>query len=237
MSDVASVAEAKDARAEHVERAMRALQISGRRLVKISAGWSVMSGVDRRRWARLVLEDQEVERLAGEGRLTLANEDAYVLADVRVEPAPQIEPWAFMIAGKRQTARSAGIGFAALAIRARKGEGPLTIRHVKAGLRLIADAERRDTSKGLTMDWDAGPVDRQRRGGTSGGRRGAAAPAAQRLRRLRALMTANAWALVWAVCIEAASLRGLKERFALSHRTVGKAVAVALEAVALAYES
>ncbi len=237
MSVEASVAEAKDARAEHVARAMRALQISGRQLMKTSAGWSVTSGVDRRCWARLVLEDHEVERLAGDGKLTLVSEDAYVLADVRIEPAPRIEPWAFMVAGKRETARSAGIGFAALAIRARKGEGPLTMRHVKAGLRLIADAERRDTSKGLTMDWDAGPVDRQRRGGTSGGRRGSAAEAARRLRRLRGLMHANAWALVWAVCVEATSLRGLKARFALSHRTAGKAVAAALEAVALAYDS
>jgi hypothetical protein len=80
MSVEVSVAEAKDARAEHVERAMRALQISGRRLAKTSAGWSVTSGVDRRCWARLVLEDHEVERLAGDGRLTLASEDAYVLA-------------------------------------------------------------------------------------------------------------------------------------------------------------
>ena len=87
------------------------------------------------------------------------------------------------------------------------------------------------------MDWDAGPVDRQKRGGTSGGRHGSAAEAAKRLRRLRSLMHANAWALAWAVCIEAVSLRGLRTRFALSHRTAGRAVAAALEAVALAYES
>ncbi|MBP9234194.1 MAG: hypothetical protein KBF30_05930 [Hyphomonadaceae bacterium] len=49
------VMEAVDAREEHSGRALRALCISGRQLVKISAGWSVMSSVDRRRRARLVL--------------------------------------------------------------------------------------------------------------------------------------------------------------------------------------
>ena len=106
------------------------------------------------------------------------------------------------------------------------------MRHVQAGLRLIADTERRDTSHGLTMDWDSGPVDRQRRGG----RRGTAAYAAQRLQRVRALMSANAWALVWAVCVEAVSLRGVRERFEIGRRRAGKAVAEALEAAALAYD-
>lgn len=177
--------EAGEGRAEHIERALRALRISGRQLVKISAGWSVMSSVDRRRRARLALTDEEVEGLAGENKLKAMADSVYVLADVRVEPPPKIEPWAFIVADKRRTAQHAGIGFTALAIKARKGEGPLTMRHVQAGLKLIADAERRDTSHGLTMDWDAGPVDRQRRGGTAGGRRGTAAQAAHRLRRVR----------------------------------------------------
>ena len=225
-------------RAEYVERAMRALSISGHLLIRLRApGWGVMRGVDRRLRARFVLEDSEVKRLIAEGRLVAAGKDICTLTDVRVEPEPLIEPWAFIAAGRRDITRSTGVGFAAMATAARKGQGHLTMRHVQAGLRLIADAERRDTSKGLTMDWDAGPVDRQKRGGTSGGRQGSAAEAARRLRRLRGLMQPNAWALVWAVCIEATSLRGLRARFALSHRTAGKAVAAALEAVALAYES
>lgn len=228
--------EAGEARPEHIERALRALRISGRRLVKISAGWSVMSSVDRRRRARLALTDDEVAQLAGEAKLRATGDGVYVLADVRIEPPPQIEPWAFIVAGKRRTAKHAGIGFVALAIKARKGEGPLTMRHVQAGLKLIADAERRDTSHGLTMDWDAGPVDRQRRGGTAGGLRGTAAQAARRLRRVRGLMGANTWALAWAVCVEAMSLRGVSERFAIGTRRVGDAVADALEAAALAYD-
>lgn len=230
------VAEPADARDEHIERALRALCISGRQLVRVSAGWSVMSGVDRRRRARLALTDEEVARLVGEGRLKATDDGVYLLADVRIEAPPKIEPWAFIVADKRRTAKHAGIGFTSLAIRARKGDGPLTMRHVQAGLRLIADAERRDTSGGLTMDWDAGPVDRQRRGGTNGGRRGTAAQAAHRLRRVRGLMSANAWALVWAICVEAMSLRGVRERFGIGHRRVGKVVAEALEAAALAYD-
>lgn len=225
-----------DARAEHIARALRALRISGRQLVKISAGWSVMSSVDRRRRARLALTDEEVAQLARKDTIRPAGDGVYVVADVRIEPPPQIEPWAFIVADKRRTAKHAGIGFVALAIKARKGEGPLTMRHVQAGLKLIADAERRDTSRGLTMDWDAGPVDRQRRGGGAGGLRGTAAQAAQRLRRVRGLMDANAWALAWAVCVEAMSLRGVGERFAIGSRRVGDAVADALEAAALAYD-
>ena len=64
--------EAGEARPEHIERALRALRISGRRLVKISAGWSVMSSVDRRRRARLALDQQDrdadqVQRFVGAG--------------------------------------------------------------------------------------------------------------------------------------------------------------------------
>lgn len=139
--------------------------------------------------------------MVGEDRLIAAGEGVYVLVpDARIEPSPRIEPWAYVIAGKRRTARHAGIGFTAPTIRACKGEGPLTLRHVQAGLRLIANAERRDTSHGLTMEWDSGPVDRERRGGPAGGRRGTAAYAAQRLQRVGALMNANVWTLVCGLC-------------------------------------
>ena len=97
------VMEAVDAREEHIARALRALCIIGRQLVKISAGWSVMSSVDRRRRARLVLENHEVARLVCEDRLIVAGEDFYVLADVRVEPPTRIEPWAYVGADKRRT--------------------------------------------------------------------------------------------------------------------------------------
>lgn len=224
-------------RAAHVERAVRALGISGRRLVKTSVGWSVLGGGDRRRRARLLLDEAEVQKLAGDGKLVASGGDEFMLAGVGPREALNIEPWAFIAAGMRRSAREAGFGFTALAMRARKGDGPLTMRHVNAGLRLIADAERRETSRGLTMDWDAGPVDRQRRSGGKGGLRGAAAEAGKRLRRVKALLSEDDWALAWAVCIEGLSLRAAMHRFAIGQRNVGKTIAEALEAVALAYES
>lgn len=167
-------------RVEYVERVVRALRISGRRLVKTRTGWSVISGEDRRRRPRLLLDEAEVERLTGDGKLIAADEETYVLADVRIEPPPVVEPWAFILSGKRKAARAAGLRFTALAVR------------------------------------------------------GMAQQAARRVRRVRALTGANAWALAWALCVEATSLRVLRVRFGLGHREVGGAVAAALEA--LAYE-
>ena len=223
-------------RVEYVERVVRALRISGRRLVKTRTGWSVIIGEDRRCRPRLLLDEAEVERLTGDGKLIAADEETYVLADVRIEPPPVVEPWAFILSGKRKAARAAGLGFTALAVRARKGLGPPTMRHVQAGLRLITDVERSDTSRGLTMDWASGPVDRQRRSGGAGGLQGMAQQAARRVRRVRALTGADTWGLAWALCVEATSLRVLRVRFGLGHREVGRAVAAALEALALAYE-
>jgi len=230
-------AEARGARADYVEGAMRALTISGRQLVKLRAGWGVIRGMDRRVGARFVLEDGEVARLVAQGRLAAAGDDVRVLTDVRFEPPPPIEPWAFIAAGRRDVARATGMGFAALATAARKGLGPLSMRHVNAGLRLIADVERRDTSKGLTMDWDAGPVDRQKRSGVAGGFLGNAAEAAKRLRRVKSLAPEDHWKLAWAVCVDAMSLVELQKRFRLGKREVKPAVAAALEAIAVAYDS
>ena len=230
-------AQAGGDRADYIEGAMRALAISGRQLVRLKAGWGVIRGTDRRVGARFMLDDGEVARLVAQGKLTAAGEGIRVLTDVRTEAVPMIEPWAFIAAGRRDVARATGMGFAALAIAARKGQGPLSMRHVQAGLRLIADAERRDTSKGLTMDWDSGPVDRQKRSGVSGGFRGSAADAARRLRRVKAMVTPDVWKLAWAVCVDALSLVALQKRFRLGRREVRPAVAAALEAIALAYDS
>lgn len=79
----------------------------------------------------------------------------------------------------------------------------------------FADVERSDTSRGLAIDWASRPVDRQRRSGSAAGLRGAAMQASQRVRRVRALTGVDAWALAWALCIEATSLRVLRVRFGL----------------------
>jgi len=223
-------------RAEYVERALRALSLSGRRLVRTRVGWSVLMSSDRRRRGRLVLTDAEVAALVEGERLRECEADMYALADMVVKPRPVIEPWAFMVATRRDNARQQGRGFTALAWRARKGEGPLTMRHVEAGLRLIKDVEQRESSRGLTMDWDAGPVDRQRRSGTSGGFRGIAAKASERVRRVRRQMSVDGFNLVWALCVEALPLRTLAARFRISKRAIEEVVAEALEEVALAYE-
>lgn len=223
-------------RAAYVERALRALGLSGRRLLRTREGWSVLLSADRRRRGRMFLTDEEVVSLVEGGRLREVEADMYVLSDVVAPPRLEIEPWAFMVATRRDTARPHGRGFSALAWRARKGDGPLTMRHVEAGLRLIKDVEQRESSRGLTMDWDAGPVDRHRRSGTSGGFRGIAAKASERVRRLRRHMSVDGFGLVWALCIEALPLRTLAARFRISKRQIEEVVAEALEEIAQAYD-
>lgn len=233
----AVVGAAIEDRGEYVERAMRALAMSGRMLVNTREGWSVMSSTDRRRRGRMLLTGDEVAVLAEDGRLREVAPDVYVLADLAVmKPRPQIEPWAFMVATRREKSQQHGRGFSALAWRARKGEGPLTMRHVEAGLWLIKDVEQREISRGLTMDWDAGPVDRQRRSGTTGGFRGIAAKASERVTRVRRRMSVDGFNLVWALCIEALPLRTLVMRFGIGRRRIEEVVAEAMEEIALAYE-
>lgn len=225
-----------DERAEYVERAVRALGLSGRRLMRGDAGWRVMASADRRRRGRLLLSDGEVEALVKAGRLKAAETDVYVLADVAVVRMPELEPWAFIVASKREDARREGVGFAALAWRARRGNGPLTMRHLQAGLRLITDVEQRESSRGLTMDWDAGPVDRQRRSGTSGDLRAMAMKTSERVRQVKRHVSEYAFSLVWALCIEALPLRQVKAKFGIATRNIEGAVAEALEEVAAAYD-
>ncbi|RZJ46945.1 MAG: hypothetical protein EON87_02675 [Brevundimonas sp.] len=212
------------------------MSMSGRRLVRTRAGWSVLMSADRRRRGRMLLQDAEVATLVESGRLRETERGMYVVADVVVQARPVIEPWAFMVAARRDASRQRGRGFSALAWRARHGDGPLTMRHVEAGLRLITDVEQRENSRGLTMDWDAGPVDRQRRSGTSGGFRGIAAKASERVRRVKRHMSVDGFNLVWALCVEALPLRAIGARFGISRRSIEAVIAEALEEIALAYD-
>lgn len=223
-------------RVAYVARAMRALALSGRRLVRTSEGWRVLVNADRRRRGRFLLTDEEVSALAEAGRLSEVEAGMYVTADVKVAPAPQVEPWAFIVAARREVQRSQGTGFSALAWRARRGEGPLTMRQVEAGLKLIKDVEQRDNSRGLTMNWDMGPVDKQKRGGTSGGFKCLAMQAATRLGRVRKHMSGEAFKIVWALCIDARTLREIGARFRISRRHIERAIVDALEEAAWAYD-
>lgn len=232
---MSGVAETED-RGAYIERAMRALSLSGRRLARTPAGWSVLTSADRRGRARLLLQESEVLALAEAGRLKQVADDMYVVADVVVEYRPVTEPWAFIEASRREKARSAEIGFGALAWRVKAGEGPLTRRHIEAGLKLIADVEQRDNSRGLTMNWDAGPVDRKRRGGTAGGFSVIAARTAERLQRVKRCVSKETFSLLWALCIEATPLRTMCKRFGIGRRRFEAAAAEALEQLALAYD-
>jgi hypothetical protein len=123
-----------------------------------------------------------------------------------------------------------------MAMLARRGRGPLSLRQVQAGLRLIADAERAAADSRVTMNWDAEPVTRQKRGGSDGGRRGDAKLTARFLDRLRAKLGDETWRLLWALCVDGESLKALKKRFAIGQRDAHARVAEALERLAEAYE-
>lgn len=220
-----------------VGRVLRALRISGRKLIKLKSGWGVMPRGDRRMRARLIVEAEDVAHLARQGSIKAAGEDAYVLADVDVEAPVEVQPWAFIAAGIRRNVRNAGGGFATLAIKARRGDGPLTMRHVQAGMQLIADAELQESGGRLTMDWDAGPVDRQQRGASSGGMKAGALGAARRLRRVRGAMDERLWRIAHVLCVGGLSLRRIGAQFTLGQRGTGAAITEAMEALASAYDA
>jgi hypothetical protein len=220
---------------------LRALEISGRRLARVRNGkWGVMTSADRRGRPIVSLPPESVERLAHEGKLRALDAHAYVLAESGAHdraPGPPLR-WVFVAASvRRPGVRGRGIGFAGLAVLARRGRGPLSMRQVMAGLRLIADAERAAADVRVTMNWEAGPVTRQRRGSSDGGRRGDAKLAARFLERLRARVGDDAWRLLWALCVEGESMKSVKKRLAIAQRDVHPRVACALEVLAGAYEA
>ncbi len=220
------------AQTEYVERVLRALRMSGRMLVKTGERWSVMTGGDRRRRVRLPLTHEEVEMLALDGVIIAVDADAYVPFGLSSEPLEHVEPSVFIAAGMRQHARRQGFGFAALALRARREEGALTMRHIQAGLQLIADAEQRHNADQATMNRDALRASQRR----PDGRRGLASDAARRLRRVKVLTDPLHWSMAWMLCVEGASLRAARMRFGLRPRSACAAFTAALEAVASAYE-
>ena len=219
-------------------RLLSTLRISGRRVVEIAPGaWAVLGRPDRRTRRMMVVDGATVARLLAERKLCLTTDGACVLADgVIAPPAPSLSANAFVAAGRTRRKGDAGKGFLGLAVLARRGQGPLNLRQVKAGLRLIADAELDSNSRGLTMNWDAGPADAQRRGPRRGGQSAAAAGAAAKLKRVRGLAGEASWRLAWAACIEGATLKSIKTQTGLGQRTLGPALARALEDIANAYE-
>ncbi len=220
-------------------RALRALSVSGRRLHRMLDGrWGVMATRDMRRRPVVTLSADTVARLAEEGRILPADEETFVVAQrVAANAWPPPAPRAVFLAAcaRRPGRTNGGIGFAGLAMQARDGKGPLLIRHVQAGLRLVADAERAVSDPRMTMNWDAGPVTRQRRAGVAGGPMGDARSASRLLRRIRAKMGDDAWRMVWSLCIDAEPLAAIRRRFAIAQKDLHQRITNALETLATAY--
>lgn len=222
------------------ERVIRALRISGRRLAHLGReAWGVVNSSDRRLRPVMRVDGETVMRLVEAGEVVAAGEEVFVLSPEAARPvwSPPVR-WVFTATGARRPGeRMRGFGFIGLARQAREGGGPISLRHAEAGLRLVADAERAASDTRLTMDWDAGPTTRQRRGASGGGRAGDALAAAGRLRKLRARVGEAAWRFAWALCVDGDTLHGVMERFAISPKAIKAHVAEVLEAVAVGYEA
>lgn len=130
-----------------------------------------------------------------------------------------------------------GFGFVGMARQAREGGGPISLRHALAGLRLIADAERAAADTRLTMDWDAGPSTKTRRGASGGGGRVGDARAAARLHGMRRRIGEDAWRMLWALCVDGDTLLAVMKRFAITQKRIKARLAQALETLAVGNES
>lgn len=219
-------------------RALRALAVSGRRLVLLGDDeWGVLHGHDRRFRPLVRLCGQTVMEMAAAREIVAADETSWLLApDYVAETIAPPSRWVFTAtAARRPGARMRGFGFIGMARQARAGGGPITLRQTQAGLRLIADAERAVADARLTMDWDAGPSDKNRRGGSNGGRVGGALAAANELGRVRRRMGEPAWRLVWSLCVDGDSLKHVMQRFTITQTAIKAQVEQALEKLAEAY--
>lgn len=220
-----------------VARARRALRASGRRLMQLGdGGWAVMVGVDRRRRVVAVLERSEGRALVEGGEVAPAEGGGYVLAARGGEPgAARPAGAAIFSAAGVWRARRSGNGFAGLARHAGEPGAALSLRQVRAGLRLIADAERGMRTARLGMDWSATPAARGRRSGRDGGQDRAARAAMLRLARLKAA-DGPGFALAWAACVEGRALAAIERRFGLAKRRAAAKLAEALEGIAERYD-
>ena len=142
----------------------------------------------------------------------------------------------FAAAGIAQS-RMGGAGFVGLARRAEGGEGPLTLRAVQAGLRVIQDAEISYRRPGLTMNWDAIPADRGRRSAGSGGLSVTAREADERLRLAKAALGEAGFGLVWRACVEAEPLTVLARQTGIAAATVVTRLGASLERLADTYDA
>lgn len=215
------------------ERALRALEKSGRRLVERGDGWVVMASADLRRRPFARLSDAEARDLIAGGSVAPCEGGGFVLAVERDMPEPPTRDLsAYAGAGRKPRAA----GFAGLARLAERGEGPLSMRGAAAGLRLARDAEASERRRGLSMDWDLIPTDRRPRGATQGGLGSAAREATNRIAKLKRTIGDEAFRLAWFACVEGLTLSAVAQRCAISRNTCGERLGEALEDLADAYE-
>ncbi len=224
-------------------RVLRALDISGRRLLRGADGWSVHARGDARTRSLARLDFASAARLLASGRLREAPGGGLVRADTAPcnntnsaharEPTPDL---AFQLASAPHK-RARGAGFQGLVRQAERGEGPLTRRAAAAGIELIKDAETSTRQSGLVMNWSAIPSDRDARRVWRGGGVDAGARARIKLSRIRARAGDPSFSLSWLACVEARSLKWLAKRYGFPSRTIADRLAHALESLADAYEN
>jgi hypothetical protein len=221
-----------------MDRVLRALQVSGRRLVERRDGWRlVTSGGDGRMPPLMRVHADVVEKLKADRRIT-EMPNGYVLAmqeEDFLNPPPAAGKWVFG-ASNATALRMPGRSFLGMAAQARQGRGPLTLRQALAGLRLIEDAEQAARDALLTMNWDAVPTDRQVRSGRDGGFAAPTRRAAQRIERIRKALGERDFSIVYAACVQRMLFGALEHRFGLRRLGARTVLPRTLEKVAEVYD-
>lgn len=223
------------------DRILRALARPGRRLMIRGGELAVQDRGDRRTRPVLVVEEAERLRLLDEGMIEAAvDRDGWVISRPGLQRLAARRPGGEAAGGVILTAppRSpgGGAGLAGLLRRRAAGEDVLSERALAGARRLIVDAELAASVRGLTMNWSAVAADRRRRRSGSEPSGGVAAAARRRLRVVAGAVDAADWGVAWAACGEAAGLGAIERRFGMRAGGGVRALKVALERVADAYD-
>jgi hypothetical protein len=232
---MSEISRSSDAR---LRRALRQMRRSGRRLVRWQEGWRVMHN-------HAVVAELSVEEgafLTAEHHVIEAEGGGMVLAAAQVteeDAAPDAPPggaWVFEAAGALRPARGVGRGFERMARLANQGEGPLTLRQVSAGLRLIADAESAARVPSMTMDWSGLPADKNRSWWGIGALNPPGRNASRRIEKIRKALGPEPFQLVWALCILRRPLPKLADWLGISVRQVTRMLPEMFEVMARIYD-
>ena len=238
VGDVAGEVEIPRESEARLRRALRQMRRSGRRLVRWQEGWRVMHNhgvvaeLTVEEGAYLMAEHHVVDAEGGGMVLTAAQ---VVEEDAAPDMAPVSGAWVFEAAGY-PARRGAGRGFDRLAKRASEGEGPLTLRHIAAGLRLIADAESAARLPGMTMDWSGMPAEKRKGRGGGGALSPSARDASRRVEKIRAALGSEAFDVVWALCILRRPVPRLAAQLGVSMRQLNRRLPEMFDVMAGVYD-